>query len=213
MNVASFATMETLACGGTHLDGEGNLVFSNYAALKISLNFDPNSKLIGNTDVRVSNDACDWNDMNRKNQYKYDDSAQVTEKSISYGAISAIRNDNQGNTEKYAPIFSTGQTSVELPVFNVDGDYTVFIFFETVKNGKYQNHILSFSFKIRSYVYLLDQHSGFQIKNSGISSSSVVLDTQNRDGVSVEIFHGENRLGAYEGAGTLDGFVLFARIR
>ena len=208
LNAASFATMETIACGGTHLDGEGDLVFSNYAALKISLNFDPNSKLIGNTDVRVSDDSCNWNDMNRKNQNRYDDSVNVTEKNISYGAISAVRTDNRGNTEKYAPIFATGQTSVELPVFNVDGDYTVYVFFETVKNGKCQNHILSFSFKIRSYVYLLDQHSGFQIKNSGISGTPVVLDTRNRDGVSVEIFRGENRLGTYEGAAILDGFIL-----
>lgn len=188
LDVKSFATLDILDFGGTHTDGDGNLVFSNYFAFSIFLNFDKSSKRIAGTSVKVSEDSCDWNDMNKANDYKYGDKENATEKQISYGAIVVTRTDGNGNVFKYAPVFSTGNTAFENQVFNVDGDYTVYIFFETVKDGKYQNHILSWSFKIRTSIYLRDKTSDLHIKNSGLSGNDIIVDTAGRQDVSVEIY-------------------------
>lgn len=209
-DVSSFVTPTVSANGGTHVDGDGNTVFSNYVTLTLTLNFDPNTKVIGNTDVKVSNDTFAWNEMNRKNNNQYDDSATATEKAISYGAICALRTDNVGGRETYTPIFSGGNNRLELPTFRVDGNYTVFIFFETrEENGTCQNHVVSLSFRVRSCVYLLDETTGFQIKNSGISGAAVLLDTQSRQGVSVEVKKNKETIGKFVGK-ALDGNLRFA---
>ncbi len=179
IDVGAFADFNIVEDGGTHIDGVGNQVYSNYVIFGVDLNFDPNTKYIGDTGVKVSKDGCDWNET----PYS---SKGDTEQYIAYGAISATKTDAEGNVFKYEPMFSKGNTSVENMIFNEDGDYTVFVLFETVKNGKYQNHVLSWSFKIRSYIYLVDAKTGFPIKESGISSKNVVLDYAGRQNIEVE---------------------------
>ena len=179
IDVGAFADFNIVEDGGTHIDGAGNQVYSNYVVFSVNLNFDPNTKYIGDTGVKVSKDGCDWNETDYS-------SKGDTEQYIAYGAISATKTDAEGNVFKYEPMFSKGNTSVENMIFNDDGDYTVFVLFETVKNGKYQNHVLSWSFKIRSYIYLVDEETGFPIKESGISSKNVVLDYAGRQNIEVE---------------------------
>ena len=196
-DVSEFADFNIVEDGGTHIDGNGKQVYSNYVVFGVQLNFDPKTKAIGNTGVKVSKDGCDWNET----PYA---SKGDTEQYIAYGAICATRTDANGNVFKYEPIFSKGNTSIENMIFNEDGDYTVFILFETIKNGKYQNHVLSWSFKIRSYIYLIDEETGFPIKNSGISSKNVVIDYAGRKGISVECTLNGSSINVF------DGFILSA---
>lgn len=198
IDVASFARLDILADGGTHIDGDGNLVFSNYVAFSVFLNFDKDSKYIAESDVKVSKDSCDWNDMNDKNGHKYGDPETDTEKQISYGAVVATRTDGNGSIFKYTPVFSTGNTSFEQQLFNEDGNYTIYVFFETEKDGKYQNHILSWSFKIRTSIYLRDKTSGLHIKNSGLSGNDVIIDSASRQGVLVQVYKDGVRLMDYD---------------
>ncbi len=179
INVSEFADFDISNHGGTHIDGTGSEVFSNYVIFNVNLNFNPTTKEIGNTGVKVSKDKCDWNDTPFS-------SAGDTEQYIAYGAISATKTDGYGNTFKYEPMFSKGNTSVESLIFNEDGDYTVYVLFETEKNGKYQNHVLSWSFKIRSYIYVIDQETGFPIKESGISGKTAILDYVGRKNVDID---------------------------
>ena len=188
IDVASFADFDIISTGGNHVDGEGDLVFSNYVAYNIFLNFNKSTKYINGTNVKVSDDSCDWNDKNDKNNHKYGDSTTDTEKPISYGAILATRTDGDGSVFYYEPVFSNGNNSFEQQLFNQDGDYTVYIFFETVKNNKYQNHILSWSFKIRSSIYLRDTTSDLHIKNSGISGNDVIIDIASRENIRVQVY-------------------------
>ena len=192
IDVGAFADFNIVEDGGTHIDGVGNRVYSNYVIFGIQLNFDRITKLIGDTGVMVSRDTHDWNDTHYASEGD-------TEQPIAYGAISATRTDANGNVFRYEPMFSKGNTSVENLFFNEDGDYTVFVLFETVKNGKCQNHVLSWSFKIRSYVYLIDQATGFPIKNSGISSKNVVLDFAERSNIEVECTVNGNTFFATDG--------------
>lgn len=178
IDVSEFADFTISNHGGTHIDGVGNEVYSNYVIFNVNLNFNPTTKEIGNTGVKVSKDKCDWNDTPFA-------SAGDTEQYIAYGAISATKTDGYGNTFKYEPMFSKGNNSVESLIFNEDGDYTVYVIFETVKNGKYQNHVLSWSFKIRSYIYVVDKESGFPIKESGISSKTAMLDYAGRKNIDI----------------------------
>ena len=198
IDVGKFADFNIIEDGGSHTDGAGSRVYSNYVVFGIHLNFDPSTKYIGDTDVKVSNDKCDWNET----QYSNDGD---TEQYIAYGAIAATRTDAEGNVFKYEPMFSKGNTSVENMIFNEDGDYTVFVLFETVKNGNKQNHVLSWSFKIRSYIYLIDAETKFPIKESGISSRNVVLDYADRSNISVECTLNGSKIDVY------DGFVLSAK--
>ena len=179
MDVGEFADLIILDDGGSHIDGNGNKVFSNYVLFNINLNFNSSTKKIGNTDAKVSWDKCDWNDTAFAAQGD-------TEQYIAYGAISAVRTNGKGETFQYEPIFSKGNTFVEGLFFNVDGDYTINILFESVKNNKKQNHVLSWSFKIRSSVYVTDEETGFAIKNSGISAKTAILDYLGRQDVEVE---------------------------
>lgn len=188
LDVKKFATLDILDCGGTHIDGDGNPVFSNYVAFSVFLNFNKSTKYIADTSVKVSKDSCDWNDMNAANNYKYGEKENATEKQISYGTVVATRTDGNGNVFKYTPVFSTGNTSFEQQFFNVDGDYTIYVFFETVKGGTYQNHVISWSFKVRSSIYLRDKTSELHIKNSGLSGNDVIVDTADRQNVSVQIY-------------------------
>lgn len=197
LDVGAFADFTIIENGGTHIDGTGNQVYSNYVVFGVHLNFDPATKYIGNTGVKVSKDICDWNET----PYA---SAGDTEQYIAYGAISATKTDGQGNVFKYEPMFSKGNTSVENLIFNEDGDYTVFVLFETVKNGKFQNHVLSWSFKIRSYIYLVDAATGFPIKESGISSKDVIADYAGRQNITVECTLNGSSIDVF------DGFVLSA---
>lgn len=179
MNVSDFADLLVAQDGGSHRDGRGAEVFSNYVVFDVVLNFDPSSKRIAGTDVKVSKDRCDWNET------PYAASGD-TEQYIAYGAIGATRRDGEGNVFHYEPIFSKGNTSVESIVFNEDGDYTVFVLFESVKNGKYQNHVIEWSFSIRSYIYLVDSETGYPIKESGKSDREAKLDLARRSNVTVE---------------------------
>ena len=197
INVGEFADFTVVEDGGEHIDGAGNQVFSNYVIFSVNLNFDTVTKYIGNTDVKVSKDGCDWNET----PYSAEGD---TEQYIAYGAISATRTDAHGNVFKYEPMFSKGNTSVENMIFNEDGDYTVFVLFETEKGGNYQNHVLSWSFKIRSYIYLIDEATGFPIKESGISSKNVVLDYAERKNIEVECTLNGSKIDVN------DGFVLSA---
>ncbi len=198
IDVGEFADLNIVEDGGNHLDGNGNQVFSNYVIFSIKLNFDPSTKYIGNTGVKVSRDTCDWN----KTPYAQEG---ATEQYIAYGAISATRADGSGKIEHYEPIFSKGNTTIENMNFNDDGDYTIRILFETVKKGKHQNHVLEWSFKIRSYVYLIDEETKFPIKESGISSKNVVLDYASRKNIEVECTLNNEAISVN------DGFVLFAK--
>ncbi|MBR3639940.1 MAG: hypothetical protein IKN50_04975, partial [Clostridia bacterium] len=126
---------------------------------------------------------------------KYSGSSS-TENYIKYGAISAVRRDCNGEIEEYyPPVFCTSMTaaSFEQQVFNVDGDYTIYAFFATTKDGVTQRHIISWSFKVRSYVYLLDKTTSFQIKNSGVSGNTIIIDSANRQGVTVNITGAQQR--------------------
>lgn len=207
IDVASFATLEVLSSGGTHTDGDGNLVFSNFVAFSVFFNFDKSSKYIAGTDVKVSDDKLDWNDMNEENDYKYSDPAS-TEKPISYGVIAATRTDAYGNAFKYTPVFSTGNTSFEQQFFNEDGDYTIYVFFETCKNGKYQNHILSWSFKVRTAIYLRDVKTDLHIKNSGLSGGNVIIDAASRQGVEVELYKYDTLSKTYKKDNLPDDMIL-----
>ena len=186
IDVTSFADFDIISTGGSHIDGDGNLVFSNYVAYNIFLNFNKSTKYINGTNVKVSDDSYDWNDMLEKNEGKY--GSANTEKPISYGAILATRTDGEGNVFYYTPVFSNGNNSFEQQFFNEDGDYTVYIFFETQKNDQYQRHILSWSFKIRTSIYIRDVNSGLHIKNSGISGNDVIIDGANRENVRVQVY-------------------------
>lgn len=176
-----FANLETTDDGGTHINGAGDTVFSNYVIFKINLLFDTQTKAIGNTGVKVAKDSCDWNDMDKANGYKYGNSETDTEQYIAYGAVCAIRTNGDGSETKYTPMFSKGNTSIAEQIFNVDGDYTIFIFFQTQKGYDIQKHVLSWSFKIRTEIFLIDEETGCAIKNSGISSKNVVVDYANRN--------------------------------
>lgn len=179
IDVGEFATLTVSDDGGSHTDGKGNKVFSNYAVFRVDLNFNPLTKEIGSTGVKVSRDTCDWN----KTPFAQ---AGDTEQYIAYGAICATRTDGYGRVFHYEPMFSKGNTSVENLVFNEDGDYTVYVLFETVKNGKYQNHVLSWSFRIRSYIYIVDDETGFPIKESGISGKPIRVDSAGRKKTDIE---------------------------
>ncbi len=176
-----FAELEIADNGGTHTDGEGASVFSNYVIFKINLKFDSSSKRIGDTGVKVVKDSCDWNDMDKANNYKYGDPSTDTEQYIAYGAISVVRINGDGNATKYIPMFSKGNTAISEQIFNVDGDYTIYVFFQTQKGNEIQKHVLSWAFKIRTKIYLLDEETGYAIKDSGISNKNVVIDYANRD--------------------------------
>ena len=197
LDAKKFADFKVLADGGEHIDGEGNTVFSNYVTFAINLNFDKETKKIAGTDVFVSKDKCDWNDTSYANEGD-------TEQYIAYGAISAYRVNADGSKTKYEPMFSKGNTYVEGLTFNKDGDYTVYILFETKHKKEYQNHVLSWSFKIRSYVYVIDEATGFPIKESGLSDQDAVLDFAERQNLEVEcIVDGETKR-------VFDGFVMSA---
>lgn len=203
-----FAKLQISDDGGTHTDGNGNVVFSNYVIFKIDLLFDPQTKEIGDTGVKVVKDNCDWNDMDKANGYKYGDPETDTEQYIAYGAVSAVRINGNGSETKYAPIFSKGNTSVAEQIYNVDGDYTIYVFFQTKDGNDVQKHILSWSFKIRTKIYLLDESTGYSIKDSGISSKNVVVDYANRNETlsqvsqKVEVncvLNGNQQLDIYDG--------------
>lgn len=176
-----FASLEITDNGGTHTDGEGASVFSNYVIFKINLLFDSSSKRIGDTSVRVAKDSCDWNDMDKANNYKYGDPKTDTEQYIAYGAVSAVRVNGDGSVTKYTPMFSKGNTAISEQIFNIDGNYTIYVFFQTIKGLEIQKHILSWSFKVRTKVFLLDEETKYVIKDSGISKRNVVIDYANRD--------------------------------
>ena len=201
IDVGAFADFTIIKDGGNHVDGEGNQVYSNYVIFDINMNFDPDTKLIGNTGVKVSKDLCDWNET------PYSDSDD-TEQYIAYGAVFATKTDAEGNVFKYEPMFSKGETSVENMIFNEDGDYTVSVLFETVKNGKLQNHVLSWFFKIRSYIYLVDKETGFPIKEAGISSKSIVVDYAGRKNIEVECYHIDEK-GVFRKKNVGDGEMLY----
>ena len=131
--------------------------------------------------MRVAKDSCDWNDMDKANGYKYGNKETDTEQYIAYGAVSAIRVNGDGSLTKYTPMFSKGNTSISEQIFNVDGDYTIYVFFQTQKGYDVQKHILEWSFKIRTKIFLTDEETGCAIKDSGISSKNVVVDFANRN--------------------------------
>ena len=178
LDVSAFADLTVVEDGGSHTDGRGEPVFSNYVVFSVKLNFDSSKRIIG-TDARVSKDRCDWNET----AYA---AAGDTEQYIAYGAIGAERRDGEGKKVSYEPMFSKGNTSVENLVFNEDGNYTVFVLYESVKDGKYQNHVIEWSFSIRSYVYLVDGETGYPIKESGTSDRTVRVDYAKRQGVTLE---------------------------
>ena len=209
-----FADLEITDNGGTHTDGEGNTVFSNYVIFKIDLLFNTQTKEIGDTGVKVSKDSCDWNDMDNANNYKYGNPETDTEQYIAYGAVSAIRVNGDGSTTKYTPMFSKGNTSIAEQIYNIDGDYTIYVFFQTKKGNDVQKHILSWSFKIRTEIFLTDEETGYAIKNSGISSKNVVVDYANRDETLSQISQKvqvECILNGYRYVDIADGTVLEAR--
>lgn len=209
-----FADFEITDNGGTHIDGTGNTVFSNYVVFKIDLLFDTQTKEIGDTGVKVSKDSCDWNDMDKANSYKYGNPETDTEQYIAYGAVSAIRINGDGSTTKYTPMFSKGNTSIAEQIYNIDGDYTIYVFFQTKKGNDIQKHILSWSFKIRTEIFLTDEETGYAIKNSGISSKNVVVDYANRDETLSQISQKvqvECILNGYRYVDIADGTVLEAR--
>ena len=182
-----FANLEIMDDGGTHIDGEGSSVFSNYVIFKINLMFDSSSKRIGNTGVKVAKDSCDWNDMDKANNYKYGDPSTDTEQYIAYGAVSAIRINGDGSASKYTPMFSKGNTAISEQIFNVDGDYSIYVFFQTQKGNEIQKHILAWSFRVRTEIYLLDEETRFAIKDGGISNHNVIIDYANRDATLSQI--------------------------
>lgn len=209
-----FANLEIIDNGGTHIDGVGNTVFSNYVIFKIDLLFNTQTKEIGDTGVKVSKDLCDWNDMDKANNFKYGDPETDTEQYIAYGAVSAIRVNGDGSTTKYTPMFSKGNTSIAEQIYNIDGDYTIYVFFQTKKGNDIQKHILSWSFKIRTEIFLTDEETGYAIKNSGISSKNVVVDYANRDETLSQISQKvqvECILNGYRYIDIADGTVLEAR--
>ena len=178
LEVGNFADLSVREDGGSHRDGKGNATFSNYVIFDVNLNFDPYSKRIAGTDAFVSRDTCDWNDTHFA-------TAGDTEQYIAYGAISATRRNGDGSVFHYEPIFSKGHTSVKNLVFNEDGDYTVRVLFESVKGKTYQNHVIEWRFSIRSYVYLVDDETGYPIKESGRSDRVARIDLAKRSGVEV----------------------------
>lgn len=196
-NVGDFADLIFVDCGGTHIDGEGLKVYSNYAMFDIKLNFNSNNKKIAGADVKVSKDTCDWNDT------PYAQKGE-TEHPIAYGAIYVTRTDGYGEVFQYTPMFSTGNTDVSNLFFNEDGNYTIYVLFETVKNGSRQNHILSWSFRVRSSIFVMDKETGCAIKNSHISGRDAVIDYANRTGVEIECQKNGTSIRAY------DGFVMKA---
>lgn len=209
-----FADIEITDNGGTHIDGVGNNVFSNYVIFKINLLFNTQTKEIGDTGVKVLKDFCDWNDMDKANNYKYGDPETDTEQYIAYGAISAIRVNGDGSTTKYAPLFSKGNTSIAEQIYNIDGDYTIFVFFQTKSGNDVQKHVLSWSFKIRTEIFLTDEETGYAIKESGISSKNVVVDYANRDETLSQISQKvqvECILNGYRYVDIADGTILEAR--
>lgn len=209
-----FAKLEITDDGGTHIDGTGNTVFSNYVIFKIDLLFNTQTKAIGNTGVKVANDSCDWNDMDKANGYKYGNKETDTEQYIAYGAVCAIRTNGDGSLTKYTPMFSKGNTSISEQIFNVDGDYTIYVFFQTQKGIDIQKHILSWSFKIRSKIFLIDEDTGYVIKDSGISSKNVVIDYANRNETLSQIsdkMHVECIQNGNRNVDISDGCVLEAR--
>lgn len=191
-NVDDFADLIFVDSGGTHVDGSGKQVYSNYIMFDLKLNFNPNTKKIAGTDVKVSKDVCDWNDT------PYAQKGE-TEHPIAYGAIYVTRTDGYGGMFQYSPIFSTGNTHVSNLFFNEDGDYTIHVLFETVKKNVRQNHILSWSFKVRSSIFVNDKETGCAIKNSHISNRDAVVDYANRTGVELECEKNGSSIRVYDG--------------
>ena len=184
---SKFASLQISSNGGEHVDGSNKKVYSNFVSFDVKLNFNTSTKYIGDTSIKVEKDYTDWNDMDKANSYKYGNKDTDTEQYIAYGCISAIRKNGDGTVVKYAPIFSKGNTELKGMAYNVDGDYTIYVFFCTSKNGKdKQQHILSWSFSIRTKIFLKDKTTGYDIKDSGISPKSVYVDFANRQGVTVE---------------------------
>lgn len=204
----AFADLEIIDNGGTHIDGTGETVFSNYTVFQINLLFDSQTKAIGDTGVEVLEDKCDWNDMDKANGYKYGNPDTDTEQYIAYGAVSAIRINGDGSLTKYTPMFSKGSTTISEQIYNIDGDYTIYVFFQTKDGSDVQKHILSWSFKIRTEIYLNDEETGYAIKDSGVSSNNVVVDYANRDEALSQIsqqvkivciLNGNRNLDIYDG--------------
>ena len=190
--------------GGITTDGEGRLVFKNYATLSIAVKTEDSSMMFAGTNTRLLSDR----------RYKYNAqhiggsalSIIELDTMIGYGVILTSRENANGtrevDEEMYIRNYDDRADGIRI---TEDGNYHVVILMKVSEDGIYKKLAVEYEIPIRTNVYLTDKSGDYHVKDAGAYYDSVRIDALGRpgvdirvDGMSVQDGHIISGVGRYE---------------
>ena len=170
--------------GGITTDGQGRLVFSNYATVSISLKTEDMSMNIPGTDAKIVSERS----------YSYGGSHVGREKKqeldtkIGYGVILTSLANSYGEREISEEIYITNYNdSLDGLRVTKDGDYHIVILM-TVKEGIFKKKIaVEYVIPIRTKLYVTDESGEFHVKDEGAYYDPVRLDALERPDIRITV--------------------------
>ena len=170
--------------GGTHIDGNGNEVYSNYVQVSIAFNISDSLKVY-DSDYRVIKSLEKYVDkkwINDIGMYRFPNA-------VGKGAVLISRANASGEREVENPFYLDGNSHINAIRFTEDGDYYIDVFF-LLFNEKTLDTIkcvLEFKLSIRTKVYIKDVATGYDVRNSYAYYEPVRIDSMNRSNVYYKV--------------------------
>ena len=170
--------------GGVSVDGQGRVVFSNYASLSISLKTEDLSMEIPGTNAKVVSERS----YSYAGKHVGRSKKQELKTMIGYGVILTSRADSSGGREISEEFYIRhyGDSLNELRLTR-DGDYHI-VFLMTVKEGNVRKKIvIEYVIPIRTSTYITDEAGEYHVKNEGAYYGAVRLDAMERPDVRITV--------------------------
>ncbi len=176
--------------GGITKDGYGNLVFSNYANISISLKTEDSSMEIPEMGAYIISER----DYSYDGKYVGRPKKQELKTKIGYGAIITSCEASSGSREIFEEMFFRRYDDrVDELRITKDGDYHIVILMTVKENGIRKKIAIEYIVPIRTKLYITDEYGEYHVKDAGAYFEAVRLDTLGRpnakilvDGVTVE---------------------------
>ena len=181
--------------GGITTDGQGRIVFSNYATVSISLKTEDMSMKIPGTNAKIISERS----YSYSGQYIGKNKKQELDTMIGYGVILTSRASSNGSRDVSEEIYIRhyADSLNELRVTK-DGDYHIVFLMTVVENGIRKKIAIEYIIPIRTKLYITDESGEFHVKDEGAYYDAVRLDAMDRPDVRLTV----------NGVAVSDGYVL-----
>ena len=177
-------TLTVNSHGGIVKDGNGNLVFANYATVSISINTtDASMKIPGTNATIISDRTCAYGGAHVGKS-----SLQELKTIIGYGVFLTSREDADGDREIYEELYVRHHTaSMDELRITEDGNYHIVILVNVNENGTKKKIAIEYVIPIRTNIYITDSSGEYQVKDAGAYYEGVRLDALGRPDVTIKV--------------------------